>query len=1106
MECCQCDTDCAPAAVTLSCGHRLCNSCMFEILEEVCPTCPLLTCNGGHINYYTVIASTVTHKIARRSDRQIIDRLLNAPADSQYILKTTATTHEENASINFVNVSGVSPSSPETDKMLVLNCVASLCDNIFSITTDFPQDEDLLAEFDDHDYNANYASFGKDLVGSIMFGNRINTANFLTVQRQRQVASRHQQILKDYNRKFIGPLQRTVAKWCQNKKGHSAMHVFLTEVGSMAISRTGYNQTMSKLVDTFASTAQLFKAANVNENCVVQLAMDNINWKNKKAQKDRMPETKSDDAHPDSRTGNDTNDITHQHHNHILARWDIVTGDKLLEIFPTILSESHDFYEDRRNDSRVIPEDYEIVKQLGFNMVDKIIKTRTTGRGTSSPTETRTHSPKIIKTEHMQTPAYPIRENSFFENLIPFDLNKADTCILIYEETVDMIKSILRDVYEPLGKLTQTEVHHPGCATPKMKYHIELDKPAVLPLLGAFMAMDGKPHDEIEKHKAYRRREGLDDDYIEVTKMYLEAHPKQSVELVHNYSGDFHHSKDVAEMVMKVEFQDHIEPIVNNPDLGGGRQSQTSQSWLEYPGQDPEQWETEMPQLISATIDHVYELLEAAGEETTVEAVWRYLLESAAVCKQARIHVTFVVKVIMILGQLSASRWCDLETLEKTLVFNQYAYTTGGALTYHKINNAKIRQLRGISQFQKTVLQRFLFCQLLNEDSKHGMPVDETVEKCVQAVKMMANVSASSLEMSVNRQLANGCNNRAKSRHGTNLAKNSVIRTELSDCDIDSVIASSSNSMVKNNYMYGHTRYYLQTTGILHRSGGPREHQFVHKKSRKSRAQPERTISAMCDDSRLPNGMAVTEAFVYDGHVDFGYKRMVKYDDDKEKHVIAPPKVHKLLSVANAKQMRRADEEASFDVKTLLRGVLHHNTYYPSGTLGISTSTASSTMTMSRSNSIIHLMHVCEVLYANENVYHRQILTENSLTRRKNSSGPDEVLIPKSAMTVLSQKERVDKICVLRKYCHDHNISIPPKAIPRAKESWDVADEVKYRALNETISDGGVDQLPPFLKVLFVNTSLCSRTLPADEAPRSTTTVTTMSKRRRLLRVSTDDL
>lgn len=134
---------------------------------------------------------------------------------------------------------------------------------------------------------------------------------------------------------------------------------------------------------------------------------------------------------------------------------------------------------------------------------------------------------------------------------------------------------------------------------------------------------------------------------------YISKHTQSKVELVHNYSGDFHHSKDVAEMVMKVEFQDHIEPIVNNPDLGGGRQSQTSQSWLEYPGQDPEQWETEMPQLISATIDHVYELLEAAGEETTVEAVWRYLIESAAVCKQAPMQVTFVVKLIMILGQVS---------------------------------------------------------------------------------------------------------------------------------------------------------------------------------------------------------------------------------------------------------------------------------------------------------------------------------------------------------------------------------------------------------------------------------------------------------------------
>lgn len=79
------------------------------------------------------------------------------------------------------------------------------------------QDEDLLAEFDDHDYNANYASFGKDLVGSIMFGKRINVTNYLTVQRQRQIAARHQQILKDYNRKFLGPLQRTVAKWCQNR-------------------------------------------------------------------------------------------------------------------------------------------------------------------------------------------------------------------------------------------------------------------------------------------------------------------------------------------------------------------------------------------------------------------------------------------------------------------------------------------------------------------------------------------------------------------------------------------------------------------------------------------------------------------------------------------------------------------------------------------------------------------------------------------------------------------------------------------------------------------------------------------------------------------------
>ena len=130
----------------------------------------------------------------------------------------------------------------------------------------------------------------------------------------------------------------------------------------------------------------------------------------------------------------------------------------------------------------------------------------------------------------MDVPAYVISENSVFENLLMLDLNRADTCVLLYNNVVTLMKQLIDDAYGGTEMLTKTDVLYPD-GTTRQKYHLQLSEPALLPLLGCLMSMDGKPYDEIQKHKEYRKNKQLDDDVLVVSKLYQDGHPIQHVEL-----------------------------------------------------------------------------------------------------------------------------------------------------------------------------------------------------------------------------------------------------------------------------------------------------------------------------------------------------------------------------------------------------------------------------------------------------------------------------------------------------------------------------------------------------------------------------------------------
>ena len=212
-----------------------------------------------------------------------------------------------------------------------------------------------------------------------MFGNRAKDPVYMGTQQRKQVASRHQQILKDYKRRYNGPLQKTMAKWCSNKRGYAAMHNFLSEVGSMAVSRTGYTFMLNKLTSSYMESAALMKAANIDSNCAIQLAFDNINWKNKKAQKDRMHTSKNESDDDDD----DIDGPVEQHHNYVLLRWDSVPVEKLLARFPDILKQDAAYYDNRsRANCSVVPctakGDFDIVKTLGYSLVKDLLDTKPT--------------------------------------------------------------------------------------------------------------------------------------------------------------------------------------------------------------------------------------------------------------------------------------------------------------------------------------------------------------------------------------------------------------------------------------------------------------------------------------------------------------------------------------------------------------------------------------------------------------------------------------------------------------------------------------------------------------------------------------------------------
>lgn len=186
-------------------------------------------------------------------------------------------------------------------------------------------------------------------------------------------------------------------------------------------------------------------------------------------------------------------------------------------------------------------------KQL-HNFVMQILETRGI---------VRTLSPMRINTPKQKFPAYVIKDNSFYDAPMEADLNEASTVLSIYEELVDKVKELLRSTFLADGSLVivanDEGIDH---------YSITLKEVHALPLLGITMSCDGKPYNDLLNHVNHLQAE---QDCLTITCGFLPDSPVLKVRFIHFYCGDFHHTKELYELIMKVEFRAIIEPIVKIP-------------------------------------------------------------------------------------------------------------------------------------------------------------------------------------------------------------------------------------------------------------------------------------------------------------------------------------------------------------------------------------------------------------------------------------------------------------------------------------------------------------------------------------------------------------
>jgi hypothetical protein len=271
---------------------------------------------------------------------------------------------------------------------------------------------------------------------------------------------------------------------------------------------------------------------------------------------------------------------------------------------------------------KVVPEsikDYEILKVVGSQFIEQILTSRT-----RTP---RTHSPQRINPPQMKTPAYVIESSSFMDRPLKKNLNEGTVCIDIYLQAIDKVKHMLVKAYGDDGTKTLTILTQDDGFE---KYVINLQQPDPLPLLGLTLACDGKPYNEILNYII--TEQGEEHKMTVICDFAGAGGCTMEVPMVHIYSGDFHHSKELYELIMKTEFQAILQLIVSHPNRPGGRNTSGPQSYIEKPGQDPKQWESEIPQVITATIDHVSEFLEKGGIKSTVPVVVKF--KCVLVCAQ----------------------------------------------------------------------------------------------------------------------------------------------------------------------------------------------------------------------------------------------------------------------------------------------------------------------------------------------------------------------------------------------------------------------------------------------------------------------------------------
>jgi hypothetical protein len=130
-------------------------------------------------------------------------------------------------------------------------------------------------------------SFSKNIVAAIIFGRAWQEKSN---QYSPQLASRHQQILKDNDANYCGPFQMAASNMLHGRRGYTCLSKFFGKVARACLSFQGYTKKLECVSKSLPTVDDLLEQSSIDHTCAITLAFDNINWADKASQQKRMPD------------------------------------------------------------------------------------------------------------------------------------------------------------------------------------------------------------------------------------------------------------------------------------------------------------------------------------------------------------------------------------------------------------------------------------------------------------------------------------------------------------------------------------------------------------------------------------------------------------------------------------------------------------------------------------------------------------------------------------------------------------------------------------------------------------------------------------------------